>query len=388
MTENNYVRDIAKAYEALNPLGINDEYLEHLVTIFGEIAERRPPPSAKARHAFLKASVAGLTALTDAVHPALRRQPSITSCFSTKHPAGMLLDDQALAALAAPFKEAASELEWLSNPIDDSPLRGMAPPSYPAYQSDLRAEPSWSDYAHLDEVHAARSFDRDKRDINKENERIKREAHRRYERELAEWKKESALLYKNASPEQRVLAGTPLYHFAHELKPTGTIELPFNIPEDRWFEGCWIVAPQGSGKTNLLRHLILDRLKSDATVIVMDAKGNLLDSLKYLKNLKDRLILLEPSAEHPLAVNPFATGSGEMLEYLFGVFSAEIPRALTHVLREGLLQFELPAASVRARLAHPPDHRPPNSRPYLLRIRAQRRYAANARQRQAYPHRQ
>jgi hypothetical protein len=98
-------------------------------------------------------------------------------------------------------------------------------------------------------------------------------------------------------------------------------EVPFTFPEERWFEGTWIVAAQGRGKTNLLRHLILERLKEPCCVIIMDAKasGDLVRSFDELSMLADRLVLLNPGVEHPLAINPLDIGShsSEFLEYIF-----------------------------------------------------------------------
>ncbi len=112
-------------------------------------------------------------------------------------------------------------------------------------------------------------------------------------------------------------------YFPHRHKISNqSVDIPFDIPEDRWFEACWIVAASGAGKTNLLRHLILNRLEQDATIIILDSKGDLFSSFHRLAAIKDRLIILETTPDYPLAINPFATGHpSEFLDYLFGVFN-------------------------------------------------------------------
>jgi hypothetical protein len=105
------------------------------------------------------------------------------------------------------------------------------------------------------------------------------------------------------------------------------IRFPFHIPDERWFEGAWIVAAQGRGKTNLLRHLALN-LPRDASYIFMDAKGELIDSLSHLKEYKDRLVILEPDEKHPLAINPLDI-EGQSVELLEYIFSALLEARMT-----------------------------------------------------------
>jgi GTPase SAR1 family protein len=107
--------------------------------------------------------------------------------------------------------------------------------------------------------------------------------------------------------------------------PSTAVSEPFGIPEDRWFEGCWMVGASGTGKTNLLRYLILNRLQQDATIIILDSKGDLFKSFHRLQSIKDRLIVLKTTPDYPLAVNPFdAKQPSEFLDYLFGVFNTDL----------------------------------------------------------------
>ncbi|MDP2367257.1 hypothetical protein [Rhodoferax sp.] len=104
---------------------------------------------------------------------------------------------------------------------------------------------------------------------------------------------------------------------------------PFSIPEQPRFEHQWVVAPQGSGKTQLLQSQIakdLERVaRGEASIIVIDSQGRnagkekkkdrtLIQNLTELKifaegeALEDKLIVLQPDTEHPLALNLFDMG--------------------------------------------------------------------------------
>lgn len=107
-------------------------------------------------------------------------------------------------------------------------------------------------------------------------------------------------------------------YFISFLRDIASTPIPFDIPFERWFEGTWIVAPTGQGKTNLLKHLILS-FPTNAAIILIDAKGELIQEFSRLEVLKERLVLLDPTPECPLAINPLDIGghSVELLEYLF-----------------------------------------------------------------------
>ena len=103
--------------------------------------------------------------------------------------------------------------------------------------------------------------------------------------------------YDGPDPAKTYLAGTSL------LKIFDVV-LPFTIPEHLRFEGQWIVAPPGRGKTTLLSSMLIGDLTKSASIIVMDSKGDLLDPLRRLKGIEDRLLILEPDPNFPLALNP------------------------------------------------------------------------------------
>lgn len=99
------------------------------------------------------------------------------------------------------------------------------------------------------------------------------------------------------------------------------VPFPFAFPDAPRYEGAWMVAYSGAGKTTALLSLILKDIfekvaKDEATVVVMDSQGNAKGSLLYslsrhvefAGSLKGKLILLEPDPDHPLALNIFDMG--------------------------------------------------------------------------------
>lgn len=110
--------------------------------------------------------------------------------------------------------------------------------------------------------------------------------------------------------------------------PFDSVPLPITIPEHLRFEGVWIVAPRGTGKTTLLSAMLKADLelvkRGKASVIIMDSKGDLINHARELevfqKELKGRLVLIEPTGN--LAINPLDLGASmghtiELVEYLF-----------------------------------------------------------------------
>ena len=92
--------------------------------------------------------------------------------------------------------------------------------------------------------------------------------------------------------------------------------------EETRFSGHWICARQGMGKTNLLLHMLSSDLQKDASIILMDSKGELTQPIRKLA-LGDRLVVLDP--HFPFAINPLdvprtnVKRAVNQLEYIFGV---------------------------------------------------------------------
>lgn len=156
------------------------------------------------------------------------------------------------------------------------------------------------------------------------------------------------------------------YLGATPLKPLFLAEIPFALPLQKRFEGHWIVARQGSGKTNALECLIQRDLEEvvmgRASLLVMDSQGvaedtliGRLASLKYFDKggpLEGKLIYLEPDLAYPLALNIFDIRIGDMgrlseaqreeivssacevVEFLFtGLLSGELSDNMTMLYR-------------------------------------------------------
>jgi hypothetical protein len=143
------------------------------------------------------------------------------------------------------------------------------------------------------------------------------------------------------SPEELVetyFAGTPICDLL--LCP-----LPFALPDETRFSGHWIIAPPGRGKTTLLHAMFLDDLPRNASIIVMDSKGDLINPIKSMAVVADRLVLIEPDSYQPLALNPLDVPSENiphtiaLIEYILsGLLDAKFTN-----LQSALFRHVLPA---------------------------------------------
>jgi hypothetical protein len=100
--------------------------------------------------------------------------------------------------------------------------------------------------------------------------------------------------------------------------------IPFQLPDEQRFSGHWIIAPPGRGKTTLLHRMVReDFSKENACVIILDSKGDLAAPVRELKELEDRLIIIDPDPQHPIAINPLDIPITDIslavanLEYIF-----------------------------------------------------------------------
>ena len=127
------------------------------------------------------------------------------------------------------------------------------------------------------------------------------------------------------------------------------------IPEEARFSGCWIVAPPGRGKTTLLHSMIMEDLKKDASIIVMDSKGDLINPIRELAFIADRLVIIDP--HNPIALNPLdvpKTNVRKAVGHLEYIFSALLEAKITpkqqalfrSVLRALVIGFDNPTIEV------------------------------------------
>lgn len=98
---------------------------------------------------------------------------------------------------------------------------------------------------------------------------------------------------------------------------------PLHIPEATRFAGTWIVAPPGRGKTNLLHSMIAYDLKQNATIILMDSKGDLINSYRGYGDV----VIIEPATAN---INPLQLGSStRSVDFLEYIFSSLLETAMT-----------------------------------------------------------
>ncbi len=121
--------------------------------------------------------------------------------------------------------------------------------------------------------------------------------------------------------------------------------IPIQIPEETRFSGHWIVAPPGRGKTTLLHKMVMEDVSKSASIILMDSKGDLIRPIQQLAAIKDRLVLIEPEPDFPLALNPLdipKTNIAHTVSLLEYVFSALLEAKMT-ALQMTLFRSVLPA---------------------------------------------
>jgi hypothetical protein len=324
--------------KALNNISLRPSILNHLLKVFTAIYQHsfRPPArlprleaGTKPYDLYFQACIAAIEKFTASL-PELYRTPEPPfDALVVEHPITFTYEQ--LKHLGDPFRQ-----RPLRNYLTDqgSPASHLERPEPPNYEF----EPPPRD---KEDMAYWRIIDRERRSQQREEKK-------EYERQRRQYEKDYHDAFMDASPTQLAFVNTPLYWIGHELLSLGTIREAITLPAKERFEGTWMVAPSGSGKTNALIYLILKDLelvdKGLASIIVIDStgmqKGRLLHYLSryepFRHRLKDRIVVVDPSYEYPLALNLFdmdmdairtmspdarvtALGSArEMIQYILG----------------------------------------------------------------------
>ena len=129
------------------------------------------------------------------------------------------------------------------------------------------------------------------------------------------------------------------------LQTLFTASLPFGIAPETRFSGHWVIGPPNTGKTTLLHSLVAEDLKRDASIILMDSKGELIAPFRELKEIRDRLVIIEYDPDQSLALNPLDIPKTDVqrtvgiLEYLFSSLLKADLTPLQQTLFRNLLPF-------------------------------------------------
>lgn len=97
-------------------------------------------------------------------------------------------------------------------------------------------------------------------------------------------------------------------------------KVQWKLPEQMRFEHQWIVAPQGAGKTQLIQYQLTrdieEVVKGNASVVVMDSQGDLINLISGLKAIPmEKLCIIEPDPSYPIALNLFDLGKSRVETY-------------------------------------------------------------------------
>ena len=129
------------------------------------------------------------------------------------------------------------------------------------------------------------------------------------------------------------------------------VDMPVGIPEEQRYAGSGLSRRQAEEKRHFLHSMVLQNIGTQASVILMDSKGDLIKPFKTYKAIQPSLIVIEPSEDFPLALNPFDIGhrSHQTIALLEYIFSALLEAKMT------ALQSTLFRCALRATLAINPS---------------------------------
>lgn len=101
------------------------------------------------------------------------------------------------------------------------------------------------------------------------------------------------------------------------------VSYPIGLVERQRFEHMHIVASQGHGKTQTLQLLIANDLQTDASVIVLDPHGDMIERLAHIETDR-RITIIDPKdapALNPFASHPIEGSENERIQTLSSVIS-------------------------------------------------------------------
>lgn len=71
------------------------------------------------------------------------------------------------------------------------------------------------------------------------------------------------------------------------------------IPYNLYFSHCHVVAPTGMGKSQLISTMVANLIPTNASIVVIDSQGDLINSIKKIEAIQDRLIYISPREVNP-----------------------------------------------------------------------------------------
>lgn len=313
----NFKHAVGSLYYLATNKRLRADYLRELIGYLHQgYANLRKPVTHDIAQNYVRACVQGLVDFSQHIHPVCLESPETKSLFHTVHAARDFIatfdpenkDPQKRFV----FKEGQYEaFRALGKPLDDFLYDEKATVTMPLYFSPISDPGNCPfDYTMAD----------------KSEKRV-------WDKKVHDWQKADHKASDEAYAELTALAttmlGTPLFalaHYGENILPDFEVQLPFDVPDDIRFRGVFCCAPQGRGKSNLLRTMVEADRKKKGCIILMDAKGDLINCYR------DKALVIQPSLIDPPQINPLALGSStqsvDLLEY---VFSSVLENKLTPV---------------------------------------------------------
>jgi hypothetical protein len=166
-----------------------------------------------------------------------------------------------------------------------------------------------------------------------------RKLRKKLDQNLREADPKKELLPEHHKGDAEEIVGTYLHDTPLIRLFSGSV--PFNPPEETRYSGHWICASQGKGKTTLLVGMALQDFEKDASVIIIDSKGDLIAEVGNLKRYEDRYVVIDPryTGINPIDVDiANITQATERLEYVFSALLEAKITPLQSVLFRNVLR--------------------------------------------------